>query len=244
MFRIKDIFRKIKWFLQRGKNGFCDYDTYDIDYWFLKIMPKLLQRYIELNDKGLGAYPDFCSYDEWVDIIDEMIHCFKESNEETCSMKNEYDEEYFDSIWHDKEKGAFNRDTALYEKWRYRQHEIDAYREEMLNKGLDMFKEYFKDLWWQNRQRRRKMIIDTQIRITFNSCLPGDLKAATILRDIFEDKGFIEYNSTKDRIMFGLDTSQYMMFDKLLQEALDTVPKDVAETILDKVKKGIRYKDL
>lgn len=88
------------------------------------------------------------------------------------------------------------------------------------------------------------MIIDTQIRITFNSSLPGDLKAATILRGIFEDKGFIEYNSTKDRIMFGLDTSQYMMFDKLSQEALDTVPKDVAEMILDKIKKGIRYEDL
>lgn len=142
---IKDKLKKIKWFFQRGKNGFCDYDTYDIDYWFLKTMPKLLQRYIELNNE-VKAHPSFCSYDEWVDIIDEMVHCFKETNEDTCSMKNEY-EYIFDKVTF-KAKGGIEVNKEDLKKYNDRQHVIDAYRKEMLNKGLDLFKEYFRDLWW------------------------------------------------------------------------------------------------
>lgn len=44
---MKEILRKIKFKIQRAKKGYCDYDLYSIDEWFINIFPKMLNEFIE-----------------------------------------------------------------------------------------------------------------------------------------------------------------------------------------------------
>lgn len=53
---------------QRAIRGWCDDDTWDIEYWFLSIVPQMIDYFIEHDD---GA-PSDMKYHEWVQILAKM----------------------------------------------------------------------------------------------------------------------------------------------------------------------------
>lgn len=94
---------------QRKKRGYSDKDTWSIRDWFLDIVPKMIQH---MRDNLHGYPTPLVSYPvnsqavvlseedksnkafiEWKETLDKMIFLLKEMNEETCSFKNEYQEE-------------------------------------------------------------------------------------------------------------------------------------------------------
>ena len=92
---IKRIPKETKWFFQRGKRGWADIDVICMDYWFFRTVIPMLKR---LKDTKHG-YPVDMTEEEWDEKLNKMIRCFEEANEDTCSIKNEYDEEFnIDSI--------------------------------------------------------------------------------------------------------------------------------------------------
>jgi hypothetical protein len=103
---------------------------------------------------------------DWAVVIERMIFCFTEMNEDTCSMKNEYRDECFkqtynkpwDEMYIPEEYDSNGKvktysanygevDPELEKNYYQKQRMIEAYRENMKNEGLDLFKEYFWDLW-------------------------------------------------------------------------------------------------
>ncbi len=117
--RKEDAELKEKWREQRAKNGFSDSDSWNINYWFLEIMPKILKRF----RNNLHGYPDsIVSYPKtsqsvimnkkdkpegltkWERTLDRMIFLLGEMNEETCTFKNPYEKEYdkINNIFHEK----------------------------------------------------------------------------------------------------------------------------------------------
>ena len=93
---------------QRIWRGYCDYDLFSIDHWFLGIMPSMLQEFKD-TQHGCPVAPDCISHkvfldrddgkdDEalksWNAILDRMIFLLKEADEETCRRTNPYEEEY------------------------------------------------------------------------------------------------------------------------------------------------------
>lgn len=90
--------------LQKQEKGYCDLDVWNLCSWFMETVPKMLQ---ELRD-GLHGYPvpitpnhstksidcdEEKGFTEWQNTIDRMIFLLHEMNEDTCSMKNEYQDE-------------------------------------------------------------------------------------------------------------------------------------------------------
>ena len=132
-----------KWKKQRAERGFSDYDIFEINTWFLNIMPEMIA---ELREKNLG-YPMFMRkkymdehfleedtisdvqkedmdevcYSEWTNILSKMEHTFLEANPETCSYKELEDKD---------EKAYYKR------------------LEENKKSALEMFVKYFDDLLW------------------------------------------------------------------------------------------------
>jgi hypothetical protein len=115
--------RNIKFAYQRIRYGYCDSDVWSIDYWFLKVMPGMLQQLKETTH----GYPCFqgsishalCGNDvsenvdktgakKWDDILSEMIFLFNEANEDTCTKKNKYEKEY------DKAQEEFENKYGLF----------------------------------------------------------------------------------------------------------------------------------
>lgn len=99
-----EVFHDLKCCVQRIKKGFCYRDIWDIDTWFLNVIPDMLE---ELKDTSHGFPSRFLKNDgsdtdeeidkaaaKWKDILTEMAFLFREANEETCQKKNPYDEEY------------------------------------------------------------------------------------------------------------------------------------------------------
>lgn len=100
----KEIFRNLKCCVQRIKKGYCFRDVWNINDWFLYVIPDMIE---EFRDATNGSPLRFLKNDgtdteeetdrafaRWKDILMEMAFLFRESNEETCQRKNPYYEEY------------------------------------------------------------------------------------------------------------------------------------------------------
>lgn len=136
----RNVFYEVKYGIQRAKNGFSIRDTYNIDCWFLNIMPNMLKKFNKIN----MGYPISMKEDEWKAIIEDMIFHFTNANEDTCSEINEYEDEFLNS----KEDFSKLIDSELGAKYRDRAIEIEKFQNEELKKGFELFTKYFKDLWW------------------------------------------------------------------------------------------------
>ncbi len=131
-------FKNIQYSFQRIVKGYCNRDLWNIDDWFMSVMPDMLKEFKAgkhgapcclgteyLNEDGILCN-DTC-HEEWDRILDEMIYWFQEMNEETCQRKNEYNID--DVQYYDKER------------------ELETYRELCKEKGFLLFSKWFYHLW-------------------------------------------------------------------------------------------------
>ena len=115
--------RNIKHAYQRIRYGYCDRDVWSIDWWFLSVVPNMLQ---DLKDTTHG-YPsnpgdvsqaligtgapeevDNDGMEKWQEILSEMIFLFREANSDTCTRENPYEREFdIASKEFDKKYGMF-----------------------------------------------------------------------------------------------------------------------------------------
>lgn len=81
---IKDKFRELKWFYQRGKRGFSDYDLWDMDDYLLEVLPEMLKKFRSLKN----SYPmKFKSMRDWQKVLKEMETGFRKVRKLDQSMR-------------------------------------------------------------------------------------------------------------------------------------------------------------
>lgn len=90
---------------ERVRYGFCFRDTWEIDTWFMKVMPGMLT-YLRDNRNGspiLAGKEDGAPnrtddgadiHEAWTKELNKLIFLLNEMNENTCRRKNPYQEEY------------------------------------------------------------------------------------------------------------------------------------------------------
>ena len=182
--------RNIKFFYQRIKYGYCDSDVWDIDYWFLNVMPGMLHQLKKTTHSypcfqgnishavyGTGVSEDIdnTGMKKWDDILSEMIFLLNEANEDKCTKENKYQKQYdkaqeeFDNKYglfgerlrteaekaEEKKKGTHRLymlgDVSEYkeisELYYNESKALWNYRDECKNKALELFSEWFWDLW-------------------------------------------------------------------------------------------------
>jgi hypothetical protein len=126
--------------IDHAMQGYGLVDMWNIDSWFLRQICRILQEFIQKSDCG---GPGNMSSEEWDSILARMVFCFKEANEETCSMKNEFQTEYINYFG-----GEIKPSPELEKSYYDKREEIESYREAMLNEGLELFRKHFRSLWW------------------------------------------------------------------------------------------------
>lgn len=146
-------------------------DTWDIDDWFLNVIPSMLS---DLR-KNTHGYPAEMTEEKWDKVLSEIVHLFLEAREDTCSQKNEYEDQWMEN-WQSFQKryGTMGEDldtekqkkdriekglTTMHfpseipkykgtsQKYLEREKEIETYRNECKNKAFEMFSKYFWNLW-------------------------------------------------------------------------------------------------
>lgn len=126
---------------QRCRKGYCYRDIWDIDLWFLEIMPDMLKDFRKMS-QGIPnrIYEKYSKEEngeekaerEWKAIIKRMEHLFREANEETCRKKNPYM----------NAKGRIKK-AKYYEE----EQKLAAYRYRCKDEAIQLFSEWFYDLW-------------------------------------------------------------------------------------------------
>ena len=105
--------RNIKYAYQRIRYGYCDRDVWSIDWWFLNVVPNMLQdlretthgfpseigEMVGYDDQHIDKAKEQEAVDKWDSILAEIIFYFREANEETCQKKNPFEEQYH-ANWH------------------------------------------------------------------------------------------------------------------------------------------------
>ena len=100
--------RNIKHAYQRIRYGYCDRDVWSIDWWFLNVVPNMLQDLRETahgfpseigdmvgyDDQNIDQTKEQEAVDKWDSILAEIIFYLREANEETCQKKNPFEEQY------------------------------------------------------------------------------------------------------------------------------------------------------
>jgi hypothetical protein len=131
---IRQIFRNIKSFFQRGTKGYCDEDLWEIDSWFLKIMPKMLE---EFKKKTMG-WPDnlYNSFEEYIADIDKLIELFNIAKRDPS--ENKYSDELISSNYKDD----------IFYKYRNESDKIYKQNKNALKEAFELFYKLFDSLWW------------------------------------------------------------------------------------------------
>ena len=125
--RISLFFQNIKFARQRVKYGWCDRDTWNMDMWFLAVIPPMLE-HLKNNEHG---YPAEMTEEEWHATLDRMIFLFHEA------AKDEIDVKELNELYEKGDKQAWFEECKKF--WKY--------REECKDEAFDLFKKWFRDLW-------------------------------------------------------------------------------------------------
>lgn len=160
----------IKHVAQRTKKGYSYRDLWSIDWWFLTVIPNMLEDFA--NEKYLGIpmsviikfeqeHPeitgdekDEACIQQWRNTIREIAHHLREAHLPK-DQTNEYDNEFFDSYningiltQEDFNKPLTPEQEEIRAKWRKRQDEIEKYQQEQFKIGMQMLTDNMFDLWW------------------------------------------------------------------------------------------------
>lgn len=178
--------RNIKFTWQRATRGYADCDVHEMGFWLQALLPVMLEDYRDnrhgspaclgknvTDENGMLVNPT--CHEEWTEILDKMIFYWKESNEETCSRKNPYEEEHTKAFSEFTDKyGLFGEKLQtpeeleaskkhggctmhfMHERPEYaeldklymeQEQELEQYRLECKDKAMDLLKEYLFYLW-------------------------------------------------------------------------------------------------
>lgn len=122
-----DKFKRIKGDLscayQRIKYGYCYKDVWSIDWWFLSVMPNMLEDLRKTTHGYPSEMSTLCTnvqavvtdedkekaaIEKWDHILAEMAFLFREAHEETCSKINTYEDEWWQAhLDFEKKYGAW-----------------------------------------------------------------------------------------------------------------------------------------
>ena len=194
---IKDTITNLKWSRQRGKRGYCEYDLYSISDWFIRVVPEMIEEVrikrfgipnVLMEKVGRSYNVDFQkdyfnlpkdvqdkiekkANSKWDEILSKMVFLLREVNEDTCSKKNPYEEEYYkareefttkygdfgeklltkEDKEHAKKTGSCRayfmyelpEYTEIHNKYFEEEGKIYEYREACQREGLEMFVNWF-----------------------------------------------------------------------------------------------------
>ena len=85
---------------QRLERGFCDADVWNMDRWFLVVVPPMLR---ELAEEG--AFPDqyFETFEDWRDWLVSLAEAFESCTWDALEDQNEYRDDHNDTRYYTRE---------------------------------------------------------------------------------------------------------------------------------------------
>ena len=155
-----------KWFKQLWHNlraawmrctkGWCYYDVWDWDVWFMTTVPPMFRHLAEYG-QGYPGFAPFETPEKWKDWLLKMADQIENCTDDAQEKNNEYYEEYMNHImdkwepWEKMENGTYRLPhtdlTELDEKYFTRAKELNNKAEDDIQDALRQIGENFYRLW-------------------------------------------------------------------------------------------------
>jgi hypothetical protein len=146
IFDIKNHYRPIKWFIQRGKRGWSNSDVWNLHYYLAEIIPEMLRR-LQKNHCGYPGHGEANTPEKWEAILGQMIAGFEAAQRLSDSTSNEnskmvsvpckdhpgFSEIEFTNPWTDEQVTHFK--------------ELDKQDTRTFKVGMKLFTKWFFALW-------------------------------------------------------------------------------------------------
>lgn len=127
---------RIKTFIQRGKRGWANSDTWGFDYYLAKVISEGVHHLKE----NTHSMPNNLTEGQWIDILNKITYTFelayRISSDELYLIKNKKQRDKWEKILEISNKEFGNNDRCMTNK------EIREYEE-----GWKLFRHYFYNLW-------------------------------------------------------------------------------------------------
>ena len=133
----------------RATQGWCGRDVWNMDMWFLEVMPLML-RHLAENSCGYPGTEPFETPEKWSDWLNAMADTFEALQEENWNSRNEYEEEYHNMIVRNfgANKGVETKDDEeVRELYYMRMQELSEENQALLEDTMREFSKYFHFLW-------------------------------------------------------------------------------------------------
>jgi hypothetical protein len=141
---IRYFFRTIKWGWQRATKGYSDYDTWDLDVFYSRLMIASMSQF----RAEVQGYPfHMKSIYEWYDILDKIILLLKQANDdEPLEEKNNLEEWYDEYLSgeHKEDEGV----KAKVDQYYKREGELHEIRVQKRKEAFELLLEHYEHLWW------------------------------------------------------------------------------------------------
>lgn len=155
---IKQFFKNIKYGYQRATRGFSDYDLWNLDYFYKRLIIDSLEAFKKYN---IG-YPDGYTQEEWNANIEKIIEKLKDSESFGKESENKYTKAFDEMIESLHSERKENPDGSIVDSYDDRtpkqkeltrlyaeeERKIVERKQQSLEEGMAMLAKSLPDLWW------------------------------------------------------------------------------------------------
>ena len=129
--------RKVKWFIERGKNGFAENDVWGFDQYLAKV----ISGGIKHLQKDMQGAPTGLTEKQWNKILDEIQLGFTE-----YLNQPEYQAKLVNEIWPDEDE-LISVDKKKMTKYNREMNKLNMRINKNLSRSFELLDIYFRNLW-------------------------------------------------------------------------------------------------
>lgn len=147
----KQVFRNLKCAHQRASKGYCDFDLHDLGQFYIDLIDNSLDALSKSTMHSIPAdMQDFST--NWINYLKEMRQHFHNASVSNNVYTNEYEDDLLSMSALSPDDHIIGAQVKqekdeLWAKAVEREKEINALREEELNRGIQMLAGHIYDLW-------------------------------------------------------------------------------------------------
>ena len=139
---IKLFFRRYKWAYQRATRGYCDYDIWDLDYFYTNLFVESLNQMANVAE-GYPGNEKFPTYESWTRYLRKVARLFYQSLEANNYYATPEEEKWWDWI----QKHPRSKDNPFSDSMINEAKENDKKRNADFEKAWEMMGEIHGNLW-------------------------------------------------------------------------------------------------
>lgn len=142
---IQNFFRDLKYCLDRIRKGYCAKDLWEIDTWFLSVMPEMLEDFNRCRNSYPNLFHEQCVQNHEKELPVPREKFLISGAQDFPKLYEKIQDEANEAWGHILKKIAF----LMREAWHpgFKMEDGWEYRLQCQKKALEMFQTYFNDLW-------------------------------------------------------------------------------------------------